>query len=43
VIYLLDVNALIAAGYAQHLFHSRMAAWIERDHPESIPGSYLIN
>ncbi len=34
MIYLLDVNALIAAGYAQHLFHSRMAAWVERDHPE---------
>jgi predicted nucleic acid-binding protein len=33
VIYLLDVSALIAAGYAEHQFHSRMAAWIERDHP----------
>jgi predicted nucleic acid-binding protein len=28
VIYLLDVNALVALGFANHEFHGRVAAWI---------------
>jgi predicted nucleic acid-binding protein len=29
--YLLDVNALVALGFNQHEFHSRMAAWIQAE------------
>jgi predicted nucleic acid-binding protein len=28
VIYLLDVNALVALGFANHEFHSRVASWV---------------
>jgi len=28
MIYLLDVNALVALGFMQHEFHSRVAAWV---------------
>jgi len=28
--YLLDVNALIALGYKQHVFHKRVSAWAAR-------------
>jgi len=30
--YLLDVNALVALGFANHEFHSRIAAWVQA-HP----------
>jgi hypothetical protein len=30
--YLLDVNALIALGVQQHVFHTRVAAWISSSH-----------
>lgn len=33
--YLLDVNALIALGFVDHQFHSRVTAWI---HAENHPG-----
>lgn len=29
MIFLLDVNALVALGFAQHEFHLRMAEWLE--------------
>lgn len=29
--YLLDVNALVALGFAQHEFHSRVAAWLKAE------------
>lgn len=29
--YLLDVNALVALGFAQHEFHSRVAAWLKTE------------
>jgi uncharacterized protein len=31
--YLLDVNALIALGFREHLFHERMATWINSSRP----------
>lgn len=33
--YLLDVNALVALGFAQHEFHVRVAAWLRA---EQFPG-----
>lgn len=33
--YLLDVNALVALGFAQHEFHRRVAAWLRA---EQFPG-----
>jgi uncharacterized protein len=33
MIYLLDVNALVALGFMNHEFHSRVAAWIESISP----------
>jgi uncharacterized protein len=30
--YLLDVNALVALGFAQHEFHDRVARWVLRQH-----------
>jgi predicted nucleic acid-binding protein len=32
MIYLLDVNALVALGFANHEFHDRVAAWIQKRH-----------
>jgi predicted nucleic acid-binding protein len=29
MIYLLDVNALVALGLAQHVFHARVAHWVQ--------------
>jgi len=35
MIYLLDVNALVALGFINHEFHGRVAAWIQsRDSPK---------
>ena len=34
--YLLDVNALIALGFAQHEFHDRMASWVKTRQSESL-------
>lgn len=34
--YLLDVNALIALGFAQHEFHDRMASWVHTQQSESL-------
>ncbi len=31
--YLLDVNALLALGFADHQFHSRVTAWIRSEQP----------
>jgi len=28
--YLLDVNALVALGFFEHAFHSRIASWVAR-------------
>ena len=30
--HLLDVNALVALGFAQHEFHRRVAAWLKAEH-----------
>ena len=32
MIYLLDVNALVALGFANHEFHSRVASWVRAQH-----------
>ena len=34
--YLLDVNALVALGFAQHEFHYRVAAWVRREQGPSL-------
>jgi hypothetical protein len=34
MIYLLDVNALVALGFMEHEFHDRMASWV-RNHETS--------
>jgi len=34
MIYLLDVNALVALGFLQHEFHAPAAAWVARVAPE---------
>ncbi len=31
MIYLLDVNALVALGFANHEFHDRVASWIQAE------------
>jgi hypothetical protein len=33
MIYLLDVNALVALGFAHHEFHGRVASWLKRQRP----------
>lgn len=33
MIYLLDVNALVALGFQQHEFHDRMALWVRAAQP----------
>jgi uncharacterized protein len=37
MIYLLDVNALLALGVLQHEFHDRVAAWVARLARKGIP------
>jgi hypothetical protein len=32
MIYLLDVNALVALGFMNHEFHGRLAAWVRSQH-----------
>ena len=32
MIYLLDVNALVALGLMHHEFHDRVASWVEAEH-----------
>lgn len=34
--YLLDVNALVALGFAQHEFHERINDWLEAEHYPSL-------
>ena len=34
--YLLDVNALVALGLADHEFHARVAAWIGNEHSREL-------
>lgn len=36
MIYLLDVNALVALGFINHEFHSRVAAWVQSQNPPSL-------
>jgi predicted nucleic acid-binding protein len=36
VIYLLDVNALLALGFHQHEFHNRIANWVAALDPEAV-------
>jgi uncharacterized protein len=33
MMYLLDVNALVALGFLQHEFHGRVALWVRRKQP----------
>lgn len=33
MIYLLDVNALVALGFMNHEFHHRVASWVQSHHP----------
>jgi predicted nucleic acid-binding protein len=39
MIYLLDVNALVALAVADHVFHDRVGAWIRRPGTESLATS----
>ena len=32
MIYLLDVNALVALGFINHEFHARVASWVQSSH-----------
>jgi len=34
MIYLLDVNALVALGFMNHEFHARVASWLQRNSPQ---------
>jgi len=36
MIYLLDVNALVALGLMHHEFHDRVAAWVEAESPATL-------
>lgn len=36
MIYLLDVNTLVALGFQQHEFHQRMALWVRRAQPTTL-------
>jgi predicted nucleic acid-binding protein len=36
MIYLLDVNALVALGFINHEFHDRLAAWIQSQNSPSL-------
>ncbi len=36
MIYLLDVNALVALGFINHEFHSRVASWVQSQNPPSL-------
>lgn len=33
MMYLLDVNALVALGFQQHEFHGRVALWVRKERP----------
>jgi predicted nucleic acid-binding protein len=33
MMYLLDVNALVAFGFQQHEFHRRVVLWVQREQP----------
>ncbi len=36
MIYLLDVNALVALGFINHEFHDRLAAWVQSQNSPSL-------
>jgi predicted nucleic acid-binding protein len=36
VIYLLDVNALVALGFMNHEFHHRVASWVQSQNPPNL-------
>src|SRR6478672_5320561 len=36
MIYLLDVNALVALGFINHEFHSRLASWVQAHNAPSL-------
>jgi predicted nucleic acid-binding protein len=36
MIYLLDVNALVALGFINHEFHGRLAAWVRSQNPQQL-------
>ena len=36
MIYLLDVNALVALGFINHEFHDRLAAWVQSQHSPNL-------
>jgi predicted nucleic acid-binding protein len=36
MIYLLDVNALVALGFLNHEFHARVAAWVQSRNPPNL-------
>jgi len=33
MIYLVDVNALVALGFQEHEFHNRVAVWVRKEQP----------
>lgn len=36
MIYLLDVNVLVALGFQQHEFHERVALWVRKNQPSHL-------
>lgn len=36
MIYLLDVNVLVALGFQQHEFHDRVALWVRKNQPSHL-------
>jgi predicted nucleic acid-binding protein len=43
MIYLLDVNALVALGFINHEFHGRIAAWIQSHHSPNPASLHLAS
>jgi predicted nucleic acid-binding protein len=43
MIYLLDVNALVALGFMNHESHGRVAAWVQSGRPRSSPAKQLAS
>lgn len=41
MMYLLDVNALVALGFMQHEFHARVARWIRSGRPVELASSSI--
>ena len=43
MIYLLDVNALVALGFINHEFHDRIASWVQSHHSTNPASPHLAS